>query len=60
MITETEKKWARCKQEKRALEWGIKKTDGEYVTIPLVIAKLINKDLDALQKIKAVLKNLET
>lgn len=58
-MTETEERWAKRRQEKRALMWGIRKSDGETVKIPYVIAKLIMEDLETMHKIRQMLHKLE-
>ena len=54
-----EGKTLNTKQERRALLWAMRKSDGDYVTIPMEIAMMIRKDLEALQKIRQIIHVLE-
>ena len=47
------------RQERRALLWGIQHSDGEYVKIPLSVAQVIRKDLEALNSIRQAVHKLE-
>ena len=49
----------KTKQEKRALMYAMRKSDGENVTIPFVVARAIMIDLEALKKVRYALKRLE-
>ena len=48
----------KTRQEKRALMWAMRKSDGDYVTIPFEVAKMIMIDLEALKEIRYALKRL--
>ena len=54
-----EGKTLNTKQERRALLYAMRSSDGEHVIIPIEIAQKIRKDLEALQKIRQTIHILE-
>lgn len=54
-----EKEKQKCRQERRALLWAARHSDGEYVKIPISIAQMILEDLEALNSIRQAVHKLE-
>ena len=49
----------RVRQERRALLWAARHSDGEYVRIPISIVQMILEDLEALNTIRQAVHKLE-
>jgi len=54
-----EKEKQKYLQERRALLWAARHSDGEYVKIPISVVQMILEDLEALHTIRQAVHKLE-